>query len=184
MDSKIHYRACAGRRAPHPGELLVTRGRISRVTAYAGMELGKPKLSPNQCPLCLIFVHFLHLLAPRCLFSIRMFKRVISRPSLYTIKCLTKMLYTIKCQYKACAKKLTAGAYPGAAPRFFVSGGKISYLYRSLRARRISVGAITVMPPRHHLSGGKLLPLPYGGAAHGRTHLLHSCRHPERSFIR
>ena len=29
----------------------------------------------------------------------------------------------------------------GAAPRLFASGGKISYLYRSLRARRISVGA-------------------------------------------
>ena len=32
---------------------------------------------------------------------------------------------------------------PGAAPQLFASGGKISYLYRSLHARGILVGTIT-----------------------------------------
>ena len=35
------------------------------------------------------------------------------------------------------------GLGAGVAPRFFASGGKISYVYRALRARRISVGTIT-----------------------------------------
>ena len=71
----------------------------------------------------------------------------------------------------------------GAAPQLFASGGKISYLYRSLRANRIAMGRggnnIVLppqpqlsggkLPPQPHLSGGKLPPLPYGGAAHEPT---------------
>ena len=41
------------------------------------------------------------------------------------------------------ARPVHSAQESGAAPRLFASGGKISYLYRSLRARRISVGAVT-----------------------------------------
>ena len=54
--------------------------------------------------------------------------------------------------------------WAGAAPRLFAGGGKISYLYRSLRTTEFQWNI--VLPPQPHLSGGKLPPLPYGGAAH------------------